>query len=119
MSGANDAATGSKLNTRKRKRNETAWNINRKKLLRNSGKAYSDRKNKPHAERSVKPYEHACRYKCSQSFSEEERQEIFQRFYALADYDLQNSFVSSSIRKKGVQRRKNTATTNKQFSTEI
>lgn len=119
MDGPNNAAVGRTIKTRKRKRNETAWNINRKKLLRNSGKAYSGRKNKPHTQRSVKPYEHTCRYKCSQSISEEERRDIFQRFYALADYDLQNSFISSCIRKRSVKRKRNDATTNKQFSTEI
>ncbi|CAG9762722.1 unnamed protein product [Ceutorhynchus assimilis] len=119
VDGPNDAAPKIKLKTRKRKRNETAWKINQEKLLRNSGKAYIGRKNEPHTQRSVKPYEHTCRYKCSQSISAEERREIFQRFYALANYDLQNSFVSSCIKKKGVQRKTNNATTNKQFSTEI
>lgn len=119
VDGPNDAATIETLKSRKKKRNETAWNVNRKKLLRKSGKAYSGHKNKPRTQRSVRSYKHTCRYKCNQSISEEERREIFQRFYALVDYDLQNSFLSSCIKKEAVQRKRNNATTNRQFSTEI
>ncbi|KAK5648264.1 hypothetical protein RI129_003156 [Pyrocoelia pectoralis] len=104
--------------TRKRGRREVDWQVNKKKMLRNSGKAYDGNKKKAHLPRNMKLYNHTCRYKCNQNIAETERQDLFDNFYKLASYDLQNSFLSSCIKKKSVARKRNTDN-GKQFSTEI
>ncbi|KAJ8944744.1 hypothetical protein NQ314_009397 [Rhamnusium bicolor] len=50
---------GHKTHQRKRKRNVSKWQVNEKKSLRNSGKAYIGHKKKPYPPRELQPYQHS------------------------------------------------------------
>lgn len=88
------------VKSKKRVKNEMEWQDKKRKRLRDSGKEYVGYKKKIHAARSVKPYNHSCRYHCNENITEEERKVLFDEFYSVSSYDLQNAFLSSCIKKK-------------------
>ena len=87
---------------KKRKRNPEKWKTYVKKGNLNSGEAY-ERKNKkgeivPKAKKILKPpCGETCRKKCSDAFSEEDRKQIFEEFWNLADIDLQRAFIIAYV----------------------
>ena len=93
---------------RKRKRNEFNWLCNKRKRLRNSGVSYTNKKNKWCKGRSMKVLEghDACRNKCSGLVSEDQRARLFSEFWKLGNFDVQNAFLSRSVRQHYVQRRR-------------
>lgn len=109
--------------TRKRVRKPETWKRNISKKRRNSGQGYVGRKGEVHHAKSVKVYEHTCRYKCSENFSEDTRNRIFTDFWDLGrkpnGWDLQNAFIASSITKNPPKLHRQNAIRQKSISTSI
>lgn len=104
--------------TKKRARIEMEWQYKKRKRLRDSGKEYVGFKKKVHPARSMKHYIHSCIYRCNDNIPEKDKIRLFDDFYNLPSYDLQNSFLSSCIKKKPVCRKKATEKS-KSFITEM
>ena len=89
-----------KLSSRKKKRNMNQWKANIRKKARTEGKEYITKKGKTVQNRSVKPQNcEKCRFKCNTKFTEDEREQIFQTYYALETYERQRSFICDMILK--------------------
>lgn len=84
----------------KRKACPENWRRNVQKRLRNQGKAYEMKSkfNKEREERKMKPAcDEKCRLKCSNKFTEEERNWIFTSYWNLSDITKQREFIRNSI----------------------
>ena len=81
------ADQGYKKKTRKRRAMPSTWEKNRTKKLRNSGKPYKTYNKKLEVPaRAIKgSCDEKCRHKCSQKFTEKERQSIFNLYWLLGD----------------------------------
>lgn len=82
---------------KKRLRRSENWARSRAKKARNEGKMYTDRKGTVHQARNLQQYNHNCRYGCNANILEDKRQSIFNSFWKLGTWDLQTSFLCSSI----------------------
>ena len=83
---------------RKRKKCTEQWKRNQKKKLRNTGKAYAmstKSQTLKHKRRMKPPCGSKCRNKCSENFSEDERLNNFDSYWALGDITLQRQFISN------------------------
>ncbi|XP_028153112.1 protein tramtrack, beta isoform isoform X3 [Diabrotica virgifera virgifera] len=89
-----------------------------RKQKRNAGEEYVGYKNKLVEAKSVKSYIHTCRYQC-QKFTDEQRQEIFNQFWGLGNWNLQNAFITSCTEITLPKRRSTGAVTNKGKSVTI
>ena len=75
-----------------------------RKIARNSGKSYFDKRGKFISEKAFK-YQHCrCRYKCKE-FNAEQRTEVFQQFWKSANWQSQTNFISSSVKVFNPKRR--------------
>ena len=68
----------------------------------NSGEAYETKNKKEEIVTKAKkilepPCGETCRKKCSDAFSEEDRKQIFEEFWNLADIDLQRAFIIAHV----------------------
>lgn len=118
-----EALTPTPRESRKRKRQPENWKTNIKKRAVNEGKDLSY--TKKNEEKTIKkremklPCNEKCRIGCSKLFSEEERQKIFEEFYALGDKSLQSTQLASLViqqSKNRTRKRKENNTRNRQFS---
>nr|CAD7578878.1 unnamed protein product [Timema californicum] len=82
---------------RKRLLKVSEWKRTNSKTLRNTGKQYQGKRGEVHAQRSLKDYVHACRHKCNDNFSDEDRKVIFEKYWDLGSWDLQKAFMNSCI----------------------
>lgn len=83
---------------RKRSRNPKKWIDNVNKAARNAGKSYTTRKGKMVPEKTLGPRcEAACKYKCQQNVSEEDRMLIFEKFYKTDTHDKKWLFISNLV----------------------
>ncbi|XP_072400689.1 uncharacterized protein [Diabrotica undecimpunctata] len=89
-----------------------------RKRKRNAGEEYVGYKNKLVKARSLQNYIHTCRFQC-QKFTDEERQEIFNQFWGLGNWNLQNAFITSCTEIALPKRRRTEAVTNKGKSVTI
>lgn len=88
-------------NSRKRKRNEKSWKRNKAKISRSLGEAYISSRGKEVAARAIgKGCSVQCRLKCQESFSQEDRQQIFSNFWSMGNTELQKQFVSKYVAKQ-------------------
>lgn len=85
-------ATVETTKPRKRKKNQEQWKRLQAKKRRNSGLEYVGQKGEAHVAKQVRPYPHSCRYKCNE-FSENNRADIFRKFWELGNWNLQISFL--------------------------
>lgn len=81
------------------------WKRSQRKQLRNSGQKYITTKGTIRPARTVQPYEHKCRYECH-AFTEEEREEIFNVFWGLENFDLQNFYICEHVQIISPKKRK-------------
>lgn len=101
---------------RKRVRRENMWKKNINKRLRNSGKQYFTIKGQMREVKAVQPLNnHMCRYACS-AFTEEERQDIFEKYWQLNSWNLQSSFLTGCMEPFTPKRVCQTAATHKSSS---
>ncbi|CAG5051734.1 unnamed protein product [Parnassius apollo] len=92
--------------SRKRSINKENWTVNKRKLLRNSGKGYVT---KIGVEKNTKIFENidcGCPKKCYTLFTENERQEMFESFWNLKDFNQQNAFLYALVQKASVNRKR-------------
>lgn len=80
------------------------------------GQSYTDRKGIVHQEKSMQPYDHTCRYKCNTNIPEDKRKSIFDGFWELGNWDLQTSFLFSSVKLENPLRRKPNASYTKKVT---
>ncbi|KAI8420441.1 hypothetical protein MSG28_008931 [Choristoneura fumiferana] len=88
--------------SRKRKLNINEWQRNKSKLLKNSGKAYiSMAKSKKNIEeKKMRPAcLDQCKFKCNVEFTNEQRLNIFQRYWDMADLECQRQFIRNNMSK--------------------
>lgn len=84
----------------KRKRNVDQWKRNILKKSRNSGQAYETHsKNKIIREqRKIKPpCTQKCKLKCSNKFTDEERLQLFSKYWSLGDINKQREYINNSM----------------------
>ena len=83
---------------RKRKCTPDIWKRNVRKRNRDAGLEYISQKGKHVNARQVKAVNCSkCRYKCSEKFTEENRQQIFTAYWALQDYTRQRDFICQHV----------------------
>lgn len=91
------------------------WKRKRAKILRDSGKEYLGSKSIIKPAKSVKEYNHNCRYECK-NISEEERHAVFKEFWDLKSWDLQTSFINGCLQTNTPKRSRNNAIKHKKVS---
>lgn len=79
------------VRTRKRRRNPNKKE--QRKVKRNSGKAYVTSKGKHVAEKIFYNPPCGCKIKCSDSITEEERKKLFDHFYSIGSFQVQNAYI--------------------------
>lgn len=84
--------------TRKRRKDIENWADNKRKKTRNCGLEYTNRQGKIVEKRELKkPCNlRTCAYNCK-NFTEEDRREIFSKFWEIGDLRLQREFVIRSV----------------------
>lgn len=76
------------------------------KIKRNSGQAYYTSKEKFIPAKEFKHKNCNCKRKCIEKVNERECKEIFDNFWKLSDFNLQNIFLYSSVQRNAIKRRK-------------
>lgn len=69
---------------------------NERKNARNLGLEYATSKGKKVLMRKMEPLQ-LCRKKCSETFRDSERQQMFKEYWALGDYDRRLSYIAGFI----------------------
>lgn len=90
----------SKKQGAKRKRYDELTIHNQRKLLRNSGQEYINVSNKVVEEKKFQFISVCCSNNCHLKVSEDEQRELFEYFWNLADYYLQNLYLYGLLSKK-------------------
>lgn len=86
--------------SRKRKANPGLWKTNVSKLLRNSGKAYTSMaksKKLMNAKKMGPTCSDKCKFKCGEIFSSNERYQVFETYWHMADLQAQRRFIYSNM----------------------
>ncbi|KAG8298715.1 hypothetical protein J6590_007300 [Homalodisca vitripennis] len=81
---------------KKKTRRPDQWKRKKGSIARNIGEGYTDRTGKNHQPKQVRDFNHNCRYECS-DIPQEKRQEIFNEYWALGNWELQSAFLNSVI----------------------
>jgi hypothetical protein len=94
---------------RKRKRMEHKWKTTQSKRRRNHGKSYVNKHGRIKKARAMKnPCGQRCKFKCSEKFSENEREKIFQTYWGFGDVTKQRQFIIKHVSRKAKSRKKAT-----------
>lgn len=93
--------------SRKRKRRPENWKKNKRKQLRNAGLNYINVKNNMTPGRTIKPHctEGKCKFECK-NITDEQRMQIFKKYWALGELNLQWNFIGKSMEKSNVKYRR-------------
>lgn len=102
---------------RKRSRDESNWKRNILKRLRNTGKAYKRKSDKLIAQREIKEScGEKCRLQCVTKITKEEREQLFNEYWALGSVTKQWTYICNStsiiipkyryIRESGTRKRR-------------
>lgn len=103
-------------NSRKRPKQESIWQRNINKKLRQAGKAYKNWKKHEMPPRALKaPCKHTCFFLCTKHFTPDDRQKLFAAFWNLVDDD-KAKFFHKFVKRTPVKRRRNTESHTKVFS---
>ena len=95
-----------KHSSRKKTRNPEKWKRNVRKLLKSEGKEYVSATGRVVAPKKV--HHHSClkcRFKCSEKFTEEQREDIFQLYYSLGSYERQRQYICDMVQKSATKRK--------------
>ena len=88
---------------RKRKRDEHAWVRNKRKRLRNTGEEYFSSRNIKVKAKVFNPIGNTCcSRKCVTLITEDERREIFTKFWQLGSHSVQTAFIAGCIEQRPV-----------------
>ncbi|CAH1983743.1 unnamed protein product [Acanthoscelides obtectus] len=105
--------------SRKRVRNESSWIRNNARKFRNSGGEFiGHRKLLKPARAAQDLADHHCRYQCN-SFSNEDRQQIFEDYWNLSSWNLQTAFLTACMETRAPLKRKLGVEPRKQASVQI
>lgn len=88
---------------RKRMRNYEEWGEVKRKRLTNEGKRYCSKRGRVIPEKEMRPA-CCCRYKCKDKISEENRKDIFKKFWALGDRAKQWIHIAKYTKKEHKKR---------------
>ena len=87
-------------------RNRENWARTIRKRLRNSGQEYRCTSGKVVAAKTCKPVQnHKCRLNCASKLTDEQRQQIFDGFWALETWSAQNAYICELVEQRQVDRR--------------
>lgn len=75
---------------------ETRKNRQERQKKRNSGQEYKNKNNKIVAAEKIRPLR-MCRNKCIEKYNDEVRSNLFEEFWAIADYNKRSQFISDLI----------------------
>ncbi|XP_066922321.1 uncharacterized protein [Clytia hemisphaerica] len=109
-----EAKTPTPLAQRKRKRQPENWLVNKKKKAVNSGKElhYETKVSGKKTSKMIKKREMKppcnCRLKCSDTFTEEKRIQIFNDFYASGDKKIQTQQIAMLVKEEKKSRERKT-----------
>lgn len=99
---------------------KTRWNNPWKRIViknrRNTGQAYDNYRGQEQRARMPRNSTHCCRKKCVQKVTQECREAVFSQYWSLGSWELQTSFLLSSIRHTLVKRRQKTANNSRKCS---
>jgi hypothetical protein len=96
-----------KERSRQRKRKPETWKDRTRKRRRNRGESYVSRNGKKRQARKIgNGCGDRCRMRCQTKFSQEEREEIFESYWALGDATRQRNFLKQHTKECPVQRRR-------------
>ncbi len=102
-----DAVNNSKCTGRKRKRDFTQWQNNVRMKSRLEGLPYMTRRKKIIEAKQPKQQNcDNCRYKCTEMFTEEQRNKICETYYNLGVWLRQNDFICSRVTENSIKTRK-------------
>ncbi|XP_050294278.1 uncharacterized protein LOC126734626 [Anthonomus grandis grandis] len=96
---SNEGDTDNNQSTRSRKRirNESSWARNKAKNARNGGGEFIGHRKLLKPAKAVQNLaDHQCRYECK-SFSNEDRQQIFDDYWNLESWNLQTAFLTACM----------------------
>lgn len=79
-----------------------------RKIKRNSGKRYCSQTGNIVHEKIFENKDCGCRNACTKNYNEEERKNIFEKFWGLADFNKQNVLLHEAVERKIVERRRPT-----------
>ena len=92
---------------RKRLRRVEQWARKKRKIMKDSGKAYKTYKGEPRSSKTLKTSLCCrCRNRCASRVSLAERKHIFDEFYKLADHDSQNKYLYGLIKRSVPKQRR-------------
>lgn len=83
--------------TRNRQRNRSKWRRNKIKKFRNLGEKYTDQTGNVHPKKQQKSACTNFKQKCSEKVSEEERKEIFDKYWQLGEVNRQRNFIAKYV----------------------
>ena len=95
---------------RKRKRDHSNWKQVQWKRLRLAGQTYISQNGKINVAKSVQTINCRCPFKCNASFTESQRQAIFDAYYKLGTYERQRDFILQNIKERPCMRKNVNAT---------
>lgn len=90
--------------SRKRMRNESEWKKNKRKYLKSSGKSFINVKGQIVPAKTFSPTNSCCNLKCYKFICPKIQTEIHNKFYRLADFNLQTTYIFSQVKVKPVAR---------------
>ena len=98
----NDDAVHSRKRVRRKISHPESWGRNVAKSSHLKGRQYKKARGIPGSAtvppKSVQPCNcNKCRYKCSENFSDDDREQICKQFYELADYSRQKDFIINHV----------------------
>ncbi|XP_073952058.1 uncharacterized protein [Choristoneura fumiferana] len=103
---------------RKRKRHINQWIDTRRKLLTNSGNQYVSKRGKTVPAKTLKQACPAtCKLKCSESFTEEIRKNIFDEYWKLSDHSKQWAYINKFTKRYPKRRMTTEGPSRRQFTT--
>lgn len=82
---------------KKRVRYPNKWKQNVRKTLKNLGKEYSSKTGNQIEAKKMRPPCRNCKFSCCDNFTTDERQQIFDRYWALGSLQRQRDFLSACI----------------------
>nr|CAH7745805.1 unnamed protein product [Callosobruchus chinensis] len=99
-------AENSEICDKKRKSDPTKYDRNIRKKARVEGKSYTSSKGKNIPAKHVGGSPCSCRLKCYEKFNEDDKLQIFQRFYSLQTKDEQDIFLQGLIQVLNIKQRR-------------
>ncbi|KAG6463739.1 hypothetical protein O3G_MSEX014049 [Manduca sexta] len=82
---------------KKRERNEKNWKQNVRKTLKNLGKDYDSKKGDKKEAKRIKSPCSRCKFSCTDKFTNDDRQQIFETYWALGSLQRQRDFLSTCV----------------------